>query len=148
MPGEPAKDRRLWAKLSVDYFDNPKIDSLSDAAQLLHLQLILRAKAQGRGGVVSARACKARGMGPFRELVEADLLDEIETGKWSIHDYEKHQSDAADLSEKRTASGALGNHTRHHVKKVVFDNACEHCQNDADLRKPWTLDERLRIKPT
>ena len=31
------KDRRLWAKIDVDYFDNLKIDELSDTAPLLLL---------------------------------------------------------------------------------------------------------------
>ncbi|SEB29086.1 hypothetical protein SAMN04489745_0047 [Arthrobacter woluwensis] len=70
-----APDKRLWAKVSVDYFDNPKIEFLTDSAQLLHLQLILKAKAQGRGGMLAERACKVRGAAPFKELVDAGLLD-------------------------------------------------------------------------
>lgn len=88
---ELGKDARPWVKLSLDYFDNPKIDGLSDTAQLLHLQLILRTARQQMDGEVSARAAKSRGETAFKELVSAGLLDKVDPRTYRIHDYLKHQ---------------------------------------------------------
>ncbi|SEC53945.1 hypothetical protein [Arthrobacter woluwensis] len=132
-----APDKRLWAKVSVDYFDNPKIEFLTDSAQLLHLQLILKAKAQGRGGMLAERACKVRGAAPFKELVDAGLLDRKGPQKWAIHDYEKHQTEPENLTENRASAGARGNHVRHHENKRVFDGACTHCKTAADKGEQW-----------
>jgi len=125
------KDRRLWAKIDVDYFDNAKIDTLSDSAQLLHLGLILKAKKQGKGGVMSARTCKARGDGPLKELVDGGLIHKVDARTYQLHDYGKHQTDTAELSEKRAKVGRRGAHVTNHEKRRVYVEACEHCQQAA-----------------
>ena len=131
------RDRRIWAKIDVDYFDNPKIDALSDAAQLLHMSLILKAKKQRLGGVLSARTCKVRGDSPLRELVDGDLLHKIDARSYQLHDYGKHQTDEAELSRKRTASGGRGGHVKNHVNRVRYSEDCEHCQKDAADDADW-----------
>lgn len=131
------KDRRLWAKIDVDYFDNAKIDTLSDSAQLLHLGLILKAKKQGKGGVMSARTCKARGDGPLKELVDGGLIHKVDARTYQLHDYGKHQTDTAELSEKRAKVGRRGAHVTNHEKRRVYVEACEHCQQAAVDGESW-----------
>lgn len=72
------KDERPWIKLALDYFDNPKIDALSDTGQLLHIQLIMRAARLQSDGAVSVRAAKARGDAAFKELVAGELLLKVD----------------------------------------------------------------------
>lgn len=131
------KDKRLWAKVDVDYFDNPKIDELSDAAQLLHLGLILKAKKQGKGGVLSARLCKARGDAALRELLDGDLLHKVDARTYQLHDYVKHQTDNIELSKKRADVGRFGAHRTNHEKRFKYVDACEHCQNAAVNGEEW-----------
>lgn len=143
MPEPEEKDRRLWAKIDVDYFDNRKIDELSDAAQLLHLSLILKAKKQQKGGVMSARTCKARGDAALRELVDGDLIHKIDARTYQLHDYGKHQSDAVDLSEKRSRVGRRGAHVTNHEKRRIYVDKCEHCQQAAVDGEKWLKDAEL-----
>jgi hypothetical protein len=143
MPEPEEKDRRLWAKVDVDYFDNPKIDVLSDSAQLLHLGLMLKAKKQQKGGVMSTRTCKARGDGPLKELVEGNLLHKIDARSYQLHDYGKHQSDAVELSEKRAKVGRRGAHVTNHEKRLIYVEACEHCQQAAVDGEKWLKDAEL-----
>lgn len=131
------KDRRLWAKIDVDYFDNAKIDALSDSAQLLHLGLILKAKKQGKGGVMSARTCKARGDAALKELVDGDLIHKIDARTYQLHDYRKHQSDTVELSEKRATVGRRGAHVTNHEKRRIYVEACDHCQQAAVDGAEW-----------
>lgn len=145
---ESVKDPRIWAKISVDYFDNPKIDVLSDTAQLLHLSLILRAKQQRLGGKLSARSCEARGRAALKELVDGGLLIKAEARTYKLHDYEKHQTevDPQRLSEERSKAGSRGGHTKNHARRFVYDEMCEHCQSDFNRSEEWLQDPRLTLK--
>ena len=131
------KDRRLWAKVDVDYFDNPKIDELSDAAQLLHLGLILKAKKQQKGGILSTRLCKARGDAALRELVDGGLIHKVDARSYRLHDYSKHQTDSVELSKKRADVGRFGAHKTNHEKRFRYVEECEHCQNAAVAGEEW-----------
>lgn len=137
MPEPEEKDRRLWAKIDVDYFDNPKIDELSDAAQLLHLGLILKAKKQQKGGVLSARLCKARGDGALRELVDCNLVHKIDARSYQLHDYGKHQTDNEKLSKTRSEVGKRGAHVTNHEKRQIYVESCLHCQDAAVANESW-----------
>ncbi|NKG21071.1 hypothetical protein [Paeniglutamicibacter terrestris] len=139
---EPEVDRRLWIKLSVDYFDNPKIDNLTDSAQLLHIGLIMRSFKQKKSGTVTARACKIRGDGPFRELVAEGLLIKVDSGTYRVHDYEKHQS-SPDVIAKRKTAGARGGHTTNHVNRLIYDESCAYCQDDAVGNLDWIKDPNV-----
>jgi hypothetical protein len=140
------KDERPWIKLSLDYFENPKIDALSDAGQLLHLNLILRSARNKTDGVVTLRACKGRGDAPFKELVRQGLLDKKDTQTYLIHDYEKHQT-LSRIIAKRTAAGSRGGHGKNHVLRHIFVESCEHCQFDVQNDEEWLHHEDLVTKP-
>ena len=139
------KDARLWIKLSLDYFDNPKIDALSDTAQLLHLQLLLRTARQLKDGEVSVRAAKARGEAAFKELVTGGLLDKVDARTYRIHDYAKHQTLSKTITERKRAGGR-GGHVKNHVKRFIYDDACTHCQDDAAGALEWLKDPRVTAK--
>jgi hypothetical protein len=143
MPEPEEKDRRLWAKLDVDYFDNPKIDELSDAAQLLHVGLILKAKKQQKGGVLSARLCKARGDAALRELLDGNLIHKIDARSYQLHDYVKHQTDNEKLSKTRSDVGRFGAHKTNHEKRLKYVEKCEHCQQAAVDGEKWLKDAEL-----
>lgn len=134
------RDERPWIKLSLDYFENPKIDILSDSAQLLHLSLILRSARQRTDGIVTARACQARGAAPFRELVKHGRLVKNSDGTYTIHDYVKHQTDADTIAAKvrqRAVSGSRGGHKKNHENRFIFSVSCEHCQKAVQNGESW-----------
>lgn len=118
------QDQRPWVKVSVDYFDNPKIDALSDLAQLLHLVLIVKSGQQKTDGIVSPRLATSRGQKPFKELLKAGLIRERHDGQYVIHDYEKHQTPKVKMRRGNPAKGA---HTVHHVKRGIYVPECEFC---------------------
>lgn len=132
----PEKDERPWIKLALDYFDNPKIDALSDTGQLLHIQLIMRAANLRSDGRVSLRAAKSRGDAAFKELVAVKLLLKVDATTYQIHDYSKHQT-AAELVAKKTKSGQLGGHKKNHEKRLKFSDNCEHCAQAFQNRESW-----------
>ncbi|GAA5229236.1 hypothetical protein [Arthrobacter cryoconiti] len=131
------KDRRFWAKIDVDYFDNSKIDELSDAGQLLHLGLILKAKKQQKGGVLSARLCKARGDAALKELMDGDLIHKMDARTYQLHDYGKHQTDDANISETRSKIGQKGAHKTNHENRQIYVEICGHCQQAASDGEEW-----------
>lgn len=140
------KDERPWIKLSLDYFENPKIDALSDSAQLLHLNLILRSARSHTDGEVTLRACKARGDGPFKELVASELIDKKDANTYLIHDYSKHQT-LSEIIAKRTVAGSRGGHGKNHANRHIFVESCEHCRNDVKDGLEWLKFKDLVTKP-
>lgn len=139
------KDRRFWAKIDVDYFDNPKIDELSDDGQLLHLGLILKAKKQQKAGVLSSRLCKARGDAALKELLAGGLIHKLDARTYQLHDYSKHQSDDPGLSEKRSKVGQKGAHKTNHEKRRKYVENCGHCQKAAVDGEEWLKDAELGL---
>ena len=136
------RDARPWIKLSLDYFDNPKIDALSDNAQLLHLQLMLRTARQKKDGEVTVRAAKARGETAFKELVSAGLLIKEDPRTYRIHDYDKHQT-LKRIIDARSKAGGRGGHVKNHVKPFIYDDACQFCQDDAASNSDWLKDPQV-----
>lgn len=139
------KDERPYIKLSLDYLDNPKIDALSDSAILLHLSLLLRAGQQKKDGAVSTRACKARGESPFKELVKQGLIHKVDNLTYQLHDYVKHQTEAK-IIEARKAAGGRGGHTKNHVKRFIYDDTCQHCNDDFEANMGWLKHPELVAK--
>lgn len=125
MPEHP--DTRPWVKLSVDYFDNFKIQQLTNDGMLLHLYLIVQAGKNLSDGVVPKRTCQAFGPKPFRELLDAGLLREESRGRYEIHDYRKHQTSRA----KARGNPLKGAHTVHHTKRGIIDANCDYCLAEA-----------------
>lgn len=142
---EPVRDARPWIKLSLDYFDNPKIDGLSDTAQLLHLQLMLRTARQQKDGEVSVRAAKARGDSAMKELVAGGLLIKVDARTYRIHDYSKHQTLAKVIANRKQAGGR-GGHMKNHANRFIYDDSCAHCQDDAAGNLDWLKAPEVTLK--
>ena len=139
----------LWAKLDVDYLDNPKIEALSDAGLRLHLSLILKAKKQGLAGVLAANACTRYGDAALKELLDGGLLHRIDAKRYQLHDYGDHQTDPekdAQTSQHRSEAGSRGGHTKNHARRFIYDEGCDHCQDDAARSEDWLKDPRLTLK--
>lgn len=139
----------LWAKLDVDYLDNPKIEALSDAGLRLHLSLILKAKKQGLGGVLAASACGRYGPEALQEILDGGLLHRLDGKRYQLHDYDDHQTDPekdAKLVQERSQAGARGGHMKNHARRHLYDEACDHCQTDAAHDAEWLRDPRVTLK--
>ena len=137
-------DQRPWIKLSIDYLDNPKIDSLSDEGILLHLALILKSAQQKTDGIVSSRTAGQRGKPVLKELIDAGLLVKVDAKTYRIHDYEKHQT-GANIVKKRASAGAIGAHKTNHVLKQKFAANCEHCQKDKAEGATWLINTGVSL---
>lgn len=141
------KDERPWVKLSLDYFDNPKIDALSDTAQLLHLQLIIRSARMKTDGKVSARAAKERGDAALKELISGGLMVKVDAKTYWIHDYTKHQMSSEEIAVKSSA-GSRGGHTKNHARRYLYDIRCRWCRGDAEAGEEWVKDPQTAPKET
>jgi hypothetical protein len=130
----------LWAKIDVDYFENPKIEALSDQAQLLHLKLVLLAKKQERLGILNERPCKVYGTRVLQELVGSGLVHKAGPGKYRLHDYEQHQT-----ASPKEARARMGAHTRHHVQRGVYKASCALCQEASTNGEEWLKNPGLTL---
>lgn len=137
-----------FAKIDVEYFDNPKIDPLSNEAKLLHLGLILRAARLKSDGVVTANAARAYGQEALDELLGVSLL--IEDGKtYRIHDYLAYQTPKAYIEERsatRALVGAKGGHSKNHAKKYLYDDTCTFCLEDVANGASWLSHPNVTCK--
>lgn len=120
------RTERLWTKLDIGYFGNPKVvealyadggEGTRAHALVMHLASICHARQHATNGYVSERAI-TRQMGGTPE--DADLLvevglwhrrghgcpdcpDDIPEGKVYVHDFLEFNPDAAELEEKKQA---------------------------------------------
>lgn len=123
--------RGLFARVSLDYADHPKIAELSDAAFRLHITMILYARKYQTDGVIKKRVANrlANQLGnptenrlgsdsvsdPITELLtnddESPSLVESENGDYLLHDYAEMQETKAEidaLKARNSANGAKG----------------------------------------
>src|SRR5579863_4969062 len=80
--GRSKKPPRFWIKLDVDFFDDPKVAELSDAAQLLYLSGLLLAKSLNTDGEVTLAQMRRRRQGDIEPLVK-EIVDQ---GLWTVTD--------------------------------------------------------------
>jgi hypothetical protein len=104
-------DERLYAKLTLDFVDSPKIAPLSDSAFRAYIETLLWSRRLLTDGFIPSRM--------IGRLITEDALEELLTndpvnpsiqkveGGYRIHDYEKHQVTNSDIEKKR-ASGKKG----------------------------------------
>ena len=86
-----------WVRLDVDYFDNPKVRAVSDAAQRLHLASILYCARHLTDGEITDRSLTDVGQMALvdprwrlrraSELVSVGLWERNGSG-WHVHDFE------------------------------------------------------------
>lgn len=125
-----SKDTRPYFTLTNEYPRHRKIRTLSDKAFRLHVELIADCNDAQSDGKFSQHELNMRGIKAGKELLDAGLVEEIEGG-YCLHDYLSHQHSKQQIQEykaSKSGAGAFGAHTRHHVKKGVFEIGCNHCQ--------------------
>jgi hypothetical protein len=110
-----AKDRRLFAKFTLDFPDNPKIRPLSDAAFRCIVEVTIWSRDHQTDGRLARRLALAKwSLDSLQELCVNDdqkpSLIEREDG-WYIPDYAEHQDTKADIearSERARTAGQKG----------------------------------------
>jgi hypothetical protein len=117
------KDERLFAPFPIEMDEHPKIVPLSDAAFRALFEATFYSRRMLSDGFLDERIVLKRwGQAVADELSSNDPKRpswiRVEGG-WQIHDFEKHhplraeiEAKRADLSEKRSKAGKLGNESR------------------------------------
>lgn len=126
-----ARDTRPYFILTNEYPRHRKIRVLSDKAFRLHVELIADCNDAESDGKFSKHELNMRGPKPGKELIDAGLVIALPDGTYELHDYLSHQHSKVQIQKyknDKAEAGAFGAHTRHHVKKGVFDISCTHCQ--------------------
>ena len=103
---------QLFARLSLDYFDHPKIMNLSAEAIVAHLEMIVYSRRYGTDGIVPMR---------FAMRFASDVLDELasndpdapsiirhDDGTIEIYGYADMQETSAEIEARRQARQAAG----------------------------------------
>lgn len=130
-------DKRMWAVLTVEFPDHPKIEVLSDAAFRVLIEMILWSRKHLTDGVVPAGVVAKRwaktqtetdaltqsvtqlltelptqNKTPLRELLMNDCqnpsLSQNNNGDFIIHDFLEHQQSKADYTARKARNTANG----------------------------------------
>lgn len=106
------KDDRLFIRITLDFFENPKVFPLSPAAKLAFLEMIAWSARTHTDGRIRKRLALAMWTPEIvEELLDSDperpLLSEGDTD-YFIHDYAEHQQTTADIEAVREARRAAG----------------------------------------
>jgi hypothetical protein len=142
------RQKGLWAKLAVNYYDNPKFDDVSPLAELLYVRSIAFAKTENTG-VLSLKAAAriAFDLGEHdvlsNELLDAGLWSRVDDGVM-ITNWHEWQEDA-DRVEAKREQGRFNAHKRHHAEKS--DASCSYCNEVGSLNgSPTTnpMEEKRR----
>lgn len=122
---------RTWIVVHDGMPDHPKIEALSDRGFRALITLWCWCSRQLTDGHVPKAAWEKRTTPAVRrELIAAELVEQLPGGDVAMHDYLDWQRSAVAVqtaSEKKQSAARLGNHNRWHVKEGRFDPACEHC---------------------
>lgn len=104
---------RLFARLSLDYEDHPKIAALSDAAFRAHVGMILYARRYETDGVIPRRLAVTRwGTDSVTELLTNDerspSLVELPSGDYLLHGYADMQETRGEIDARREVNARNG----------------------------------------
>lgn len=106
------KDDRLFIRITLDFFGNPKVFPLSPGAKLAFIEMIAWSAWHHTDGRIRKRLALAMWTPEvIEELLDSDperpLLAEGDTD-YFIHDYAEHQQTTADIEAVREARRAAG----------------------------------------
>ena len=133
-----SSDRRVWARLTVDFADSPKVAGLSDAAFRTLVEMILWSRKMMTDGVIPASVARRRWgaktqtethsvtesgahhvTDPVTELCTnhptSPSLVRMSDGGYMIHDFLDHQESAEEVNARlarNTANGRRGGRPR------------------------------------
>ena len=116
----------LFARLSLDYADHPKIQCLSDAAFRAHVEMILYARRYETDGRIPKRFAKRFGSEALTELLTNDeanpSLDEGEAGDYWLYGFADMQETRDEIETRRLVNaenGRRGGLARKRIAKRV-----------------------------
>ena len=102
----------LFARLSLDYADHPKIQALSDSAFRAHVEMILYARRYLTDGRIPNRIANRFGFDAVSELMSNDderpSLTQDERGDYWLHGFADMQETRAEVDSKRLVNAANG----------------------------------------
>lgn len=147
------KTNGLWVKLSVDFFDDPKILEAGVEAELLFVRGLAWAK-RDNSGFVPRGALIRLGLGlrdseaAVANLLKYDLWREVADG-YEVLAWSSWQTDAEVVS-RRAEAGSLGSHRRWH--KEHFVDGCSYCddvkQSDSTCHNLPLPEKEKEIQPS
>lgn len=103
---------QLFARLSLDYFDHPKIMSLSAEAIVAHLEMIVYSRRYGTDGIIPMRFAMRFASDALDELAsndpDAPSIIRHDDGTIEIYGYADMQETSAEIEARRQVRRAAG----------------------------------------
>lgn len=103
---------QLFARLALDYFDHPKIMSLSAEAIVAHLEMIVYSRKYGTDGAIPMRFAMRFASDVLNELANNDpekpSITLNDDGSVTIHGYADMQETSEQIEERRQVRRAAG----------------------------------------
>ncbi|MBM6588801.1 hypothetical protein [Brevibacterium sp. RIT 803] len=107
-----ARREGLFARLSLDYADHPKIAVLSDEAFRAHVEMILYSRKYMTDGQIAKQIAKRWPQQALSELqandTEAPSLLELDSGDYLLHGFEDMQETKQEIEAKRQVRAEAG----------------------------------------
>lgn len=107
-----ARREGLFARLSLDYADHPKIAVLSDEAFRAHVEMILYSRKYMTDGAIAKQIAKRWPQQALSELqandTEAPSLLELDNGDYLLHGFEDMQETKQEIEAKRQVRAEAG----------------------------------------
>jgi hypothetical protein len=107
-----AKDNRLYARISLDFAENPKIETLSDAGFRTLIEMVLYSRRLLTDGFIREDVAAKR----WSSEVLSELLSNDQTNPsiaraengYQIHDFLTHQDSREEVEQRRSRNSAAG----------------------------------------
>lgn len=107
-----ARREGLFARLSLDYADHPKIAVLSDEAFRAHVEMILYSRKYMTDGQIAKQIAKRWPQQALNELLandsEAPSLLELDSGDYLLHGFADMQETKQEIEAKRQVRAEAG----------------------------------------
>lgn len=126
-----ARDTRPYITVANELFRHPKFRRMTTDARLAVLELWAHCNEFMTDGLVDSFTFSDYTKAVQEEVITAGWVHVNDAG-FEMHDYLKHQKSKEEilaLKAKKSVTGALGGHTRHHAKKGIKKAGCYWCEN-------------------
>lgn len=143
----------MFAKIALDFPDDPKVINAGFIAELVYVRCTLYAKAARTDGVIN-RARLKRWLAGIPGKPDKHMAALVAVGLVEIHDegwniplkvwcrWNKTADEIAEESQTKSTAGTKGNHVKHHVDKGVVVAGCRYCLAQASQGASEVLAER------
>ncbi|HCS2945725.1 TPA: hypothetical protein OQU49_004325 [Shigella flexneri] len=106
------RSAKQFARLDLDYADNPKIADLSDAAFRTHIEMVLYSRKYLTDGRIPARTATRWDTDSVSELLlndpEAPSLAKMDDGSYLLHGFEDMQETKAEVQARQQVNARNG----------------------------------------